>query len=151
MNREVHVRFWESAGLQCLAPLDYIKGYERMPESRSGLSSYFAFYNYVSYCPTSLCAWKLNAVLVGSWSCGGPRTAAHLLHNLPGCFRCERLLRKHPRPIRERMQRRDRTALHGTAQCLWGDPQKRCGFGQIHPSIGHPPLRRVTRNLMRAA
>jgi len=21
MNREVHVRFWESAGLQCLAPL----------------------------------------------------------------------------------------------------------------------------------
>jgi mannonate dehydratase len=23
MNREVHVRFWESAGLQCPAPLDY--------------------------------------------------------------------------------------------------------------------------------
>ena len=23
MNREVHVRFWESAGLRCPAPLDY--------------------------------------------------------------------------------------------------------------------------------
>jgi uncharacterized DUF497 family protein len=26
MNREVHVRFWESAGLRCPAPLDYRNG-----------------------------------------------------------------------------------------------------------------------------
>jgi transposase InsO family protein len=27
MNREVHVRFWESAGLRCPAPLDYLHNY----------------------------------------------------------------------------------------------------------------------------
>jgi transposase InsO family protein len=27
MNREVHVRFWESAGLRCPAPLDYRNEY----------------------------------------------------------------------------------------------------------------------------
>jgi len=28
MNREVHVRFWESAGLRCPAPLDYLHAFE---------------------------------------------------------------------------------------------------------------------------
>jgi hypothetical protein len=32
MNREVHVRFWESAGLQCLAPLAYLRAYASVPE-----------------------------------------------------------------------------------------------------------------------
>ena len=46
MNREVHVRFWESAGLQCPAPLDYLRDYRLVPEARSGISRNFQFYNY---------------------------------------------------------------------------------------------------------
>ena len=45
MNREVHVRFWESAGLQCPAPLDYLKDYRTVPEARAGIAKYFRFYN----------------------------------------------------------------------------------------------------------
>ena len=36
MNREVHVRFWESAGLRCPAPLTYLKAYESVAEARRG-------------------------------------------------------------------------------------------------------------------
>jgi putative transposase len=45
MNREVHVRFWESAGLQCPTPLNYLKDYEAVSEARAGLERYFRFYN----------------------------------------------------------------------------------------------------------
>jgi putative transposase len=45
MNREVHVRFWESAGLRCPAPLDYLKDYESVAEARAGIERYFRFYN----------------------------------------------------------------------------------------------------------
>ncbi len=34
MNREVHVRFWESAELGCLAPLTYLRAYETVAEAR---------------------------------------------------------------------------------------------------------------------
>ena len=34
MNREVHVRFWESAGLQCPAPLDYRTEYRNLADAR---------------------------------------------------------------------------------------------------------------------
>ena len=34
MNREVHVRFWESAGLRCPAPLDYRQDYRNMVEAK---------------------------------------------------------------------------------------------------------------------
>jgi putative transposase len=46
MNREVHVRFWESAGLRCPAPLDYLKDYASVTEARAGIASYFQFYNH---------------------------------------------------------------------------------------------------------
>jgi transposase InsO family protein len=46
MNREVHVRFWESAGLQCPAPLDYLRDYRQVPEARAGIGRWFQFYNY---------------------------------------------------------------------------------------------------------
>ena len=46
MNREVHVRFWESAGLQCPAPLDYLKDYASVEEARTGIAGYFRFYNH---------------------------------------------------------------------------------------------------------
>jgi transposase InsO family protein len=46
MNREVHVRFWESAGLQCPAPLDYLKDYQRVSEARRGIERWFEFYNH---------------------------------------------------------------------------------------------------------
>ncbi len=45
MNREVHVRFWESAGLQCPAPLTYIKAYGSVAEARQGIGGWFGFYN----------------------------------------------------------------------------------------------------------
>ena len=45
MNREVHVRFWESAGLRCPAPLTYLKAYEGVPEARTSISRYLDFYN----------------------------------------------------------------------------------------------------------
>ena len=45
MNREVHVRFWESAGLRFPAPLTYLHAYDTVSAARAGLSSYFAFYN----------------------------------------------------------------------------------------------------------
>jgi transposase InsO family protein len=46
MNREVHVRFWESAGLRCPAPLNYLNDYERVSEARSGIERWFEFYNH---------------------------------------------------------------------------------------------------------
>jgi transposase InsO family protein len=46
MNREVHVRFWESAGLRCPAPLNYLKGYETVTEARTGIERWFKFYNH---------------------------------------------------------------------------------------------------------
>ena len=45
MNREVHVRFWESAGLRCSAPLTYIKAYATVPEARGGIGAWLTFYN----------------------------------------------------------------------------------------------------------
>ena len=45
MNREVHVRFWESAGLRCPAPLTYLKAYDTVAEARTSLADYFGFYN----------------------------------------------------------------------------------------------------------
>ncbi len=45
MNREVHVRFWESAGLRCPAPLNYLRAYDTVAEARSSLARYFGFYN----------------------------------------------------------------------------------------------------------
>jgi len=55
MNREVHVRFWESAGLRCPAPLTFIKAYATVAEARAGIGGYLILYNAVSYCPTWLC------------------------------------------------------------------------------------------------
>jgi hypothetical protein len=44
MNREVHVRFWESAGLQCLAPLAYLRAYDTVSEARTSIGRYLEFY-----------------------------------------------------------------------------------------------------------
>jgi hypothetical protein len=43
MNREVHVRFCESAGLRCPALLTYLKAYENVAEARQGIAAYFEF------------------------------------------------------------------------------------------------------------
>ncbi len=45
MNREVHVRFWESAGLRCPAPLDYLNAYSSVAEAKAGIGSWLGFYN----------------------------------------------------------------------------------------------------------
>ena len=45
MNWEVHVRFWESAGLRCPAPLTYLHAYASVAEARAGLGRYLNFYN----------------------------------------------------------------------------------------------------------
>jgi hypothetical protein len=45
MNREVHVRFWESAGMRCPAPLTYIKAYGSVTEARQGIGGWLGFYN----------------------------------------------------------------------------------------------------------
>jgi hypothetical protein len=45
MNREVHVRFWESAGLRCPAPLTFIKAYGSVAEARRGIGGWLSFYN----------------------------------------------------------------------------------------------------------
>ena len=36
---------WESAGLRCPAPLNYIKAYGSVPEARDGLGGWLTFYN----------------------------------------------------------------------------------------------------------
>ena len=41
MNREVHVRFWESAGLRCPAPLTYLRAYDTVAEARASIGRYF--------------------------------------------------------------------------------------------------------------
>ncbi|MBV9201775.1 MAG: hypothetical protein JO320_20730 [Alphaproteobacteria bacterium] len=43
MNREVHVRFWESARLKCLALLDYLKGYADGHEAKAGIAEWIRF------------------------------------------------------------------------------------------------------------
>jgi transposase InsO family protein len=40
MNREVHVRFWESAGLRCPAPLDYRQEYRDLAEARASIGRF---------------------------------------------------------------------------------------------------------------
>ena len=45
MNREVHVRFWESAGLRCPAPLTYLRAYDSVAEARASIGRYLNFYN----------------------------------------------------------------------------------------------------------
>ena len=45
MNREVHVRFWESAGLRCPAPLIYLHAFETGSELRTGLAGWIGYYN----------------------------------------------------------------------------------------------------------
>ncbi len=45
MNREVHVRFWESAGLRCPALLAYLKAYAGVGEARTSIGRYLDFYN----------------------------------------------------------------------------------------------------------
>ena len=42
MNREVHVRFWESAGLRCPAPLTFIKAYGSVIEARRGIGGWLS-------------------------------------------------------------------------------------------------------------
>jgi hypothetical protein len=42
MNREVHVRFWESAGLRCPAPLTYLRAYASVGEARASIGRYLA-------------------------------------------------------------------------------------------------------------
>jgi hypothetical protein len=45
MNREVHVRFWESVGLRCPAPLNYLRAYDSVAEAHASIGRYMAFYN----------------------------------------------------------------------------------------------------------
>ena len=45
MNREVQVRFWESAGLRCPAPLTYLHAYDSVGQARTSLGRYLDFYN----------------------------------------------------------------------------------------------------------
>jgi transposase InsO family protein len=40
MNQEVHVRFWESAGLRCPAPLDYRQEYRGMAEALASVGEF---------------------------------------------------------------------------------------------------------------
>ena len=45
MNREVHVRFWESAGLKCPALLDYLLAYDNVAQARASIGRYLDFDN----------------------------------------------------------------------------------------------------------
>jgi Integrase core domain len=45
MNREVHVRFCEGAGLRCPAPLTFIQAYDSVAEARRGIGAWLTFYN----------------------------------------------------------------------------------------------------------
>jgi len=45
MNREVHVRFWESAGLRCPALLDYLHAYESVSQAGASIGRTIEFYN----------------------------------------------------------------------------------------------------------
>src|SRR5437588_1680187 len=45
MNREVHVRFWESAVLKCAALLAYLNAYESVAEAKAGIGTWLSFYN----------------------------------------------------------------------------------------------------------
>jgi hypothetical protein len=45
MNREVHVRFWESAELRCSAPLTYLHAYTSVAEAKTGVGAWLHFYN----------------------------------------------------------------------------------------------------------
>ena len=40
MNREVHVRFWESAGLRCPAPLNYRQEYRDLVEAKRSIERF---------------------------------------------------------------------------------------------------------------
>ena len=40
MNREVHVRFWESAGLRCPAPLNFRRDYRDLHETQLSIRDF---------------------------------------------------------------------------------------------------------------
>ena len=44
-NKQVHVRFWESAGLRCPAPLTYLRAYDTVAEARRLIGRYLDFFN----------------------------------------------------------------------------------------------------------
>jgi len=52
MSREAHVRFWESAGLRCPAPLVYLNAYASVAEAKAGIGSWLEFYNRASEHPS---------------------------------------------------------------------------------------------------
>jgi putative transposase len=45
MNREVHVQFWESAGLRCFAPLAHLHAYDSVSDARTSVGLYLDLYN----------------------------------------------------------------------------------------------------------
>ena len=58
MNREVHVRFWESAGLQCPAPLDFRNEYRDLVEAKRCIERFLEkvynekrLHSALGYCP----------------------------------------------------------------------------------------------------
>ncbi len=45
MNREVHVRFWESAVLKCAALLAYLHAYASVAEAKASIGAWLSSYN----------------------------------------------------------------------------------------------------------
>lgn len=75
MNREVHVRFWESAGLQCLALLAYLKHYADAREAKAGTGAWLVFYNTQRFHSalgnrTPMAVWRNGAAEGIGGSCG---------------------------------------------------------------------------------
>ncbi len=80
MNREVHVRFWESAGLQCLELFAYLKHYADGREAKAGIFAWVDFYNTKRFHRglgnrTPMAVWRDGAAALVDGGCGYGDTA----------------------------------------------------------------------------
>ena len=127
----------------------YLDTYDSVTDGRLGRAHYFTFYNRGPYYPTSLCARKREGTLSIEWYCGGLPVLSALHEGRHGVSSQRRLL-KDPRALREGMLGGALAALDREPERPRAQPHDGRGFRQIQPTLRHPRLPVIARDLVMA-
>src|SRR5262249_19418948 len=137
-------RFVKTARTECLDHF-VIFGERHL---RHLLNQFVAHYNWVSYCPTSLCGWNLEFELSCRRSGGSHHASAHVFDFSPCFGRIESSASEDPRARRKRMDRFDEALLDGAAQRLPTHLRVDGRLAQVHPALFTLPVQTVLRDLV---